>query len=81
MTTSPASPSLAHATIPAPRTKAHLGLPRLEVFLRSTQDGRFRWFLADGTPTVVDGDSVAQAIHVAQFAWPDVQLLEQHAPA
>ena len=75
MTASGSLQSLAHASIPAPRNKVHLGIRRLEVFLRPAADGRFRWFLGDGTPTVVEGESVVQAMHVAQMAWPDMQVV------
>ena len=68
---------LAHASIPVPPSLAYLGKPRHEVFLRPTVDGRFRWYHADGSKTVVEGDSVEHAIHVAQLVWRDVQLLHQ----
>lgn len=70
---------LAHASIPVPPSLAHLGKPRHDVFLRPS-DGRFRWFHADGSRTVVEGDSVEHAIHVAQLVWRDVQLLHRAPP-
>jgi hypothetical protein len=68
---------LAHASIPVPPSLAHLGKPRHDVFLRQTVDGHFRWFHADGSKTVVEGDSVEHAMHVAQLVWRDVQVLQQ----
>ena len=50
---------LAHASIPVPPSMAHLGKARHEVFLRSTANGHCRWFHADGSKTVVEGDTVA----------------------
>jgi len=78
MVVSHAAADLAHASIPVPPSLAHLGKARHEVFLRPS-DGRFRWFHADGSRTVVEGDSVEHAIHVAEIVWRDVQLLYQHA--
>lgn len=72
--------ALASASIPVPRELAHLGQKRLEVFLRPTPQGRFRWFHADGKPTVVDGASVADAMAVARLIWRDLVLREQQAP-
>ena len=66
---------LAHASIPVPPSMAHLGKARHDVFLRPTADGHCRWFHADGSKTVVEGDSVEHAIHIAQIVWHDVQLL------
>lgn len=66
---------LAHASIPAPPGLLHLGSGRHEVFLRPTTDGHFRWFHADGSKTIVEGDSVEHAIRVARIVWRDVQLL------
>ena len=40
-----------------------------------TADGRFRWFHADGQKTVVEGDSIENAIQVARIIWGDVQLM------
>jgi hypothetical protein len=68
-------PDLAHASIPVPPSLAHLGKSRHDVFLRPTADGHFRWFHADGSKTVVEADSVEQALQVAQIVWRDVQLL------
>jgi hypothetical protein len=75
MVTLHAAADLAHATIPVPPSLAHLGKSRHDVFLRPTPDGHFRWFHADGSKTVVEGDSVEQAIHVARIVWRDVELL------
>ena len=66
---------LAHASIPVPPSMAHLGRARHEVFLRPTPDGHCRWFHADGSKTVVEGDSVEHAIHIAQIVWRDMQML------
>jgi hypothetical protein len=66
---------LAHASIPVPPSMAHLGKSRHEVFLRPTSNGHCRWFHADGSKTVVEGDTVEQAIHIAQIVWRDMQLL------
>ncbi len=66
---------LAHASIPAPPSLVHLGKGRHDVFLRPTADGHCRWFHADGSKTVVEGNSVEHAIQVAQIVWRDVQLL------
>jgi len=71
---------LAHASIPVPPSLVHLGKARHDVFLRPTPDGHFRWFHADGSKTVVEGDSVEHAIHVAEIVWRDVQLMQSHAP-
>jgi hypothetical protein len=71
---------LAKASIPSPKGMSHLGVARIDVHLRTTKEGRFRWFRTDGTPTVVDGASVDQAIRVAQMIWRDVQLNQQPAP-
>jgi hypothetical protein len=54
---------------------SHLGKSRHEVFLRPTVNGHCRWFHADGSKTVVEGDTVEQAIHIAQIVWKDMQLL------
>ncbi|MGE3174263.1 MAG: hypothetical protein AB7O97_16665 [Planctomycetota bacterium] len=62
------------------RDMAHLGVKRLDVFLRATANGRFRWFHADGRPTVVDGASVEQAMRVAQLVWRDLALEDAAAP-
>ncbi len=69
---------LAHASIPVPPSLAHLGNARHDVFLRSTVDGHFRWYHADGSKTVVEGDSVEQAIHVARLVWGDIQMQMLH---
>ena len=66
---------LAHASIPVPRGMAHLGVARVDVFLRATDGGRYRWFHSNGSPTVVEGVTVEQAVQVAQLVWSDVQVL------
>jgi hypothetical protein len=71
---------LASASIPVTRDMAHLGVKRLEVHLRATANGRYRWFHADGKPTVVDGASIDDAVHVAKLVWRDLGQLER-APA
>lgn len=70
---------LARASIPAPKGMSHLGVARIDVHLRATTDGRFRWFRTDGAPTVVDGPSVEHAMHLARMIWHDVQV--HHEPA
>lgn len=70
---------LARASIPSPRAMSHLGLARIDVQLRATGAGHYRWFRTDGTPTVVDGTSVEQAIELARLIWRDVQLQRQAA--
>lgn len=72
-----ASDSLAHATIPVPRGMVHLGKNRLDIYLHETPRGRFRWFHADGSPTVIEAESLEQAIVVAQLVWNDLQLLQR----
>lgn len=69
-----ASDVLARASIPVPKGMAHLGAARIDIHLRTTKEGRYRWFRADGTATVVDGASIDQALHVAQMIWHDVQV-------
>jgi hypothetical protein len=81
MVTISTAQDLAHASIPVPPNLNHLGKARHDVFLRPTADGRFRWFHADGTRTVVDGASVEQALHVAQIVWQDVQVLHSTTAA
>jgi hypothetical protein len=65
---------LASASIPVTRDMAHLGVKRLDVFLRAASNGRFRWFHADGKPTVVDGASIDEAVRVARLVWRDLSL-------
>ena len=77
MVDSHAVADLAHASIPVPPSLLHLGNARHDVFLRPTSDNRFRWYHADGTKTVVEGNSVEHAIHVAQIVWRDVQLVSR----
>ncbi|MEO6596338.1 MAG: hypothetical protein ABIP94_16435 [Planctomycetota bacterium] len=72
-----ASGSLAHATILVSRGMAHLAQSRLDIYLRETAEGRFRWFHADGAPTVVEGDNRQQAVAVAQLVWRDMRMLDQ----
>ncbi|HEX5051712.1 MAG TPA: hypothetical protein VFZ65_08075 [Planctomycetota bacterium] len=74
-----ASGSLAHATIPVSAGMVHLAQSRLDIFLRETAGGRFRWFHADGSPTVIDGESPKQAVDVARLVWRDMCLLEAEA--
>jgi len=71
---------LAHASIPVPRGMAHLGVARVDVFLRATHDGRYRWFHTNGSPTVVEGTTVEQAVQVARLVWTDVQLVTRDEP-
>ena len=72
---------LAHASIPVPRGMAHLGVARVDVFLRATQGGHYRWFHSNGSPTVVEAPTVDQAVQVAQLVWSDVHVLaRQDAP-
>jgi hypothetical protein len=72
-----ASDSLAHASIPVPRGMVHLGKNRLDIYLHETPHGRFRWFHADGAPTVIEGVTVEQAIEVAQLVWRDLCMQQQ----
>ena len=72
----PASEILASASIPVTRDMAHLGLKRLDVYLRPAINGRFRWFHADGKPTVVDGASIDEAVRVARLVWRDLAVRE-----
>ena len=71
---------LAHASIPVPRGMVHLGVARVDVFLRQSSAGHYRWFYSSGSPTVVEADSVPEAVRVAQLVWSDVQLLQQTTP-
>ena len=70
---------LARASIPAPRGLSHLGTARIDLQLRTTKEGRYRWFRTDGTATVVEGTSIDQALHVAQMIWHDVQVQQEQA--
>ncbi len=72
---------LASASIPVTRDLVHLGVKRLDVYLRPSGSGRFRWFHADGKPTVVDGASVDEAVRVAQLVWRDLAMRERAVPA
>ncbi len=72
---------LASASIPVTRDLVHLGVKRLDVFLRATPNGRFRWFHADGKPTVVDGASADEAVRVARLVWRDLALRPSAEPA
>ncbi len=69
------APDLAHLSIPVPPSLIHLGKARHDVFLRPTPDGHFRWYYADGSRTVVEGNSVEEAITVARLVWRDVHVL------
>ena len=64
-----------HATIPVPRAMAHLGTARVDIFLRVTGEGHCRWFHGNGSPTVVEGTSVDQALQVARLVWSDLQVV------
>jgi hypothetical protein len=68
--------ALATASIPVTRDMVHLGVKRLDVHLRAAGNGRFRWYHADGRPTVVDGASIDQAVRVARLVWRDLALHE-----
>lgn len=72
---------LARASILAPPGIQIPGRRRIDIVLRPTSDGRFRWFRADGTPTVVDGPTVEQAEHVAKMVWREFELLIAPTPA
>lgn len=72
-----ASDSLAHATIPVPKGMVHLGRARLDIFLHETAHGRFRWFHADGAPTVIEGETPDHAVEVAQLVWRDLTMLRR----
>jgi len=67
---------LASASIPVTRDMAHLGLKRLDVYLRASTNGRYRWFHSDGKPTVVDGASIDEALRVARLVWRDLAVRE-----
>lgn len=77
MVDSNAVAEVAHAMIPASPSQAHLGKARESVFLRQIGDEHYRWFHADGTQTVVDGRSIAHALHVAALVWGEVQLVSR----
>jgi hypothetical protein len=72
---SAASRDVVHATIPVPRAMAHLGTARVDIFLRETGEGHLRWFHGNGSPTVVEGVNVDQAMQVAQLVWSDLQVI------
>lgn len=69
-----ASGNMAHATILASRSVMPVPENRLDIFLRETASGRFRWFYADGKPTVIEGSSPEQAVAVAKLVWSDLVL-------
>ena len=50
------------------------GVRRVRVFLKSTDDGEFRWFREDGTPTVVHAPTVEHASHLAELTWRNWEL-------
>lgn len=56
----------------------HLGKSRLDLYLREIAKDQFRWFHADGAPTVIGGETAAQAVAVARLVWRDLRLLPQH---
>ena len=47
---------------------------RIQLHLQQTQEGRFRWFHTDGSPTVVAEKSVEKALRAAHFAWHEWDL-------
>ncbi|GAB4149331.1 MAG: hypothetical protein Fur0037_17660 [Planctomycetota bacterium] len=71
-----ASDSLAHASIPVPPGMVCLGRTRLEIYLRATDKGRYRWYHSDGSPTVIEGQTPRQAIEVARLVWHDLEVRE-----
>ena len=71
---------LAHVSIAAPRDLLAAGQQRVDVFLREDGDAHFRWYHADGKPTVVDGRTIDHALRVAQMVWQDVRVLSRAEP-
>lgn len=69
--------NLAHASIPVPRGMVHPRASRLDIYLRETRNGHYRWFHADGAPTPIESASVHQAVEVAQTVWRDLRMLQQ----
>ena len=65
----PDPPDLARASFKPPRNAQGVESRRIPVFLRSTDDGRFRWFREDGTRTVVDGPTIERASRAAHIVW------------
>ncbi len=72
---------LSRASIVPPPGMQMDNRPRVEVYLASTEAGKYRWFREDGTPTVVAGNSVENASRAAGFAWKawDLQIEETGA--
>ncbi len=66
---------VARATIKPPSVLS-VDTERVDVFLRPTENGRFRWFRADGSPTVVDGPTVENASRAALIVWDSWRLEE-----
>ena len=62
---------LARASIKAPPgMRAYSDIqPRVNVQLRPTDDGEYRWFREDGTPTIVHAPTIEQANHLAEMVW------------
>ena len=42
---------------------------RVSLFLKPSDDGRYRWYREDGSATVVEALSVEGARRAAEFAW------------
>ncbi len=65
---------LATASILAPPGMQQLGARRVQVHLKPTERGRYRWFREDGTPTTVSAGTIEQAERAAQIVWSGWEL-------
>ncbi len=65
---------LARASYEAPQGVVPIKGKRVGIMLQPTDDGHYRWFHDDGSPTIAEGADPKAAHRAAWFAWHNRDL-------